>query len=211
MARIVLFFCSCFFLVSCWTSPEEALIEQLEKAAQLEGNFSMEQKRLLAAEEKDAMIFQQLISTSLDRREQIDMLTNEALQTVELKRESLEIEKASLEAGYKQLQQSERLLKKLNHEKLKQLVEELFQKNEKRYETYEQLFKHYERSIELDRQLYVMLANDHVAMLEIEATIHQINDSYEQVEKYKKSFNEYTRQLNELKHRFREQTRGEKW
>ncbi|GAF63910.1 hypothetical protein BTS2_0802 [Bacillus sp. TS-2] len=191
-------------LVGCSQNTAEDVFNHLEKAVELEQPFEEQQAVLVEAEEKEHQIYEEAIALGLDEFEQIIVLSDEALSSIDQREEAVSLEKESIESSYEEFKQVELLQEEFDDEELLSLFNGFSNEMESRYESYQQLFENYTHSIQLDRELFQLLKEEDLELIDLQTKIDEVNDSYQKVNELKEQFNDFTTQYNQSKQAFYE-------
>jgi tRNA U34 5-carboxymethylaminomethyl modifying GTPase MnmE/TrmE len=187
-------------LAACADStPQVDIYKALEAVVASEKQFSKQQQPLVELEKKEKKKYDEIISLGMKEHKQIQRLSDEALSIVDERKERIEEEQKSMEASKEKFKEAVELIKKLDKESYKKDAESLIVLMNKRYDSYDALHHQYQKAVQLDRELYEMFKKDDVKLDELEKQITAINESYEQIMKANKEFNELTKEYNDTK------------
>lgn len=177
----------------------------MEEAAEIENEgFNEQQQPLIDAEEKEAELYQQIVELDMDSFDEIVSLSDEALASVEERRELIASEKESIEDGYSEFEKAVSNFEELEEEELTNRANEMQEAMDNRYESYQALYTVYERSLDLDQQLYDMLKDEELDVDTLTAHIEETNGVYQERDEATNQFNEYTDAYNDAKEAFYE-------
>ncbi|GAF14660.1 LOW QUALITY PROTEIN: lipoprotein [Bacillus sp. JCM 19045] len=202
---LTVFACSTLLLAACGQTATETIYDHLEEAAEIENEvFNEQQQPLIDAEEKEAELYQQIVELDMDSFDEIVSLSDEALASVEERRELIASEKESIEDGYSEFEKAVSNFEELEEEELTNRANEMQEAMDNRYESYQALYTVYERSLDLDQQLYDMLKDEELDVDTLTAHIEETNGVYQERDEATNQFNEYTDAYNDAKEAFYE-------
>ncbi|MBM7837496.1 hypothetical protein JOC54_000727 [Alkalihalobacillus xiaoxiensis] len=202
---LTVFACSTLLLTACGQTATETIYDHLEEAAEIENEgFNEQQQPLIDAEEKEAELYQQIVELDMDSFDEIVSLSDEALASVEERRELIASEKESIEDGYSEFEKAVSNFEELEEEELTNRANEMQEAMDNRYESYQALYTVYERSLDLDQQLYDMLKDEELDVDTLTAHIEETNGVYQERDEATNQFNEYTDAYNDAKEAFYE-------
>ncbi|OCA85601.1 hypothetical protein A8F94_12005 [Bacillus sp. FJAT-27225] len=177
----------------------EQLYDVMEKAVAAEKQFEEQQAPLVQLEKKEKELFDKIVALGQKDFEQVEKLSNEALELVDQRKEHIALEKESLEESKKQFDAAKVLLDKIGDQKLKEKAGLLVSTMADRYKAHETLYKEYMTAIENDQKLYTMLKTKDITLSDLEGQITSVNGSYTKVLEANQLFNELTEKYNEEK------------
>lgn len=190
-------------LVACsGASPKDKISDHLEKTVDLEKVFEERQADINALEKKDQDLYGEIIQLSEDEFDQVEELSDEAIEVIEKRQAAIDIEKESIEASKAEFQKMERLIGDLEEEKISDKAKEMYDVMIKRYDAYEKLYKAYVTSLEQEEKLYVLFKKKDVTQEELATQITEVNTKYEEILKENDAFNVHTISYNTLKKEF---------
>lgn len=181
--------------------PAEFIYEHLEEAVQIEHSVADKQGPLTEAEELEHEWYEEMLA--LSDEDEIQELSQQAIESAEERRTLMNDEKVIIEEAYEEFQQSKEFITELDEEVATHAVQ-LVQTMEERYELYEQLFNKYNETIELDIELYELIAQEDLTVEELQEQHDLVNEAYEEINELNNNFNEKTVQYNEEKREFYE-------
>ncbi|KHF40848.1 YkyA family protein [Halalkalibacter okhensis] len=190
-----------FFLTGCGENPAESVYQHLETAVELELPFEQQQEPLQKAEIRENELFEEIVTLGMNEYEEIVLLAEEALSSINSRESMLLQEKESIEESYQEFLKIEEQLEDIDGEVLI-LLKELQTSMTERYDYYQQLHDRYSEAIQLDKSLFEMLQQEDLTMEELQEQIDKVNDIYEKVVVQKEKFNDSTDTYNELKREF---------
>lgn len=175
------------------------MYDVLEKVVASEKVFEEQQDPLVDLEKKEKEIYDKIISIGMKEFEEISRLSDDASAIVEQRKEHMLKEQESIHASAKEFKALEPLLAEIEEPKLHEISQNLFNCMMERYEVHEEMFLNYSEAIELDKELYAMFKEENLQLDMLEAQINKINEAYGEIIASNKKFNEKTKQYNELK------------
>ncbi|TSB45308.1 YkyA family protein [Alkalicoccobacillus porphyridii] len=191
-------------LTACSTNPEETIYNHFEAAVEEESVFAEQQSQLQQAEEQEQEWYEEIILLGMDEYDTIVSLTEQAQESIEHRRELLEEERAGIEAGYEEASQAQDEFDSLEDQETRDLAEQVQEAMETRYESYDSIYSHYSESLDLDFELFQLLAQEDLNIDELEEQIEKVNEKYSQITEATEEFNNQTDTYNELKKSFYE-------
>ncbi|GAA5418000.1 hypothetical protein Pryu01_03078 [Paraliobacillus ryukyuensis] len=195
------------FVAGCsGQSTTEKMYNHLEEAVSLESEFVNQQEPLSKLEQEEQKIFQEISKLNMDQFDQITSLADEALASIEKRRELLKKEKESIEAAKKEFDQINPLVDKLKEASLKDQASQMQQAMEDRYNAYIALHDAYQTSLDYDQKIYELLKQEELEESTLFDQIEKVNNQYEKVTEANTIFSENTDAFNEQKQAFYEAT-----
>lgn len=195
-----MFVSSVFLLTGCFgQSPEEKIYEVLELVATAEKTFEEQQDPLVQLEKDEKVLYDKIISIGKKDQEQINQLSDTALDNIEKRKNLMQKEQESMDSSEKEFKKAEKLIDDIKNDQAKKEVEKLQDIMQDRYKTHDSLYENYNRGLEYDQQLYLLLKNKATNINQLEDQIVKINKTYGKVIKNKEDFNRLTKKYNETK------------
>ncbi|MEQ6391234.1 YkyA family protein [Bacillaceae bacterium S4-13-58] len=188
------------------TDIEGIIYSYLEEAVTLEEGFKDQQQPLIELEQQEKDLYNQIIDHGMDNFEQIKTLSQEAINLIEKREAKLELEKESIYSAKQEFDKIEVYISDLETDEQIEKANALKIAMENRYNAYIELHDEYARSMELDKELYIMLQKEDIKKEEIEQQIDKVNDSYDLVSELNSRFNTLTTIYNETKRNFYDST-----
>jgi DNA repair exonuclease SbcCD ATPase subunit len=182
-------------------STEEQIHSHLEEAVAQEAEFEEQQGQITDLEQREQELYSEIIQLSMDEFEQIQTLSQEALEVIDERSDKISQERESIESSQETFQMTEELIAELD-EGIQAKGEEMYNVMGNRYAAYYDLFDTYVNSLELERELYEMLQQEDTEQEALNEQINSINESYQSVLGFNEQFNEYTVEYNDLKQEF---------
>ncbi|MBO8155414.1 MAG: YkyA family protein [Bacillaceae bacterium] len=191
-------------LTACSQGPTaaEQMYEHLEKAVDLEENFAAQQEPLLELERQEKELYDKIIQMSSSEFEESVKLSEEAIDIIEQRRDIMDIEKESIEAAKTEFDKVKPMIEELEDENVKEIAGNMIDAMENRFQSYQDLYESYMKSLDLNKELYLMLQNEDLTKEKLENQIDQINNSYDEIMASNKQFNDFTKTYNNLKMEF---------
>ncbi len=181
------------------SSPEEKIYETLEEVAALEEDFQKQQEPLQKLEEEDNELYGKIIQLGMKEIEEIQSLSNDAIEGIEERKELMKKEKAAISEAKDRFKDFNDQIKDLEDESLKTKANELNDTMTNRYDEYDELYKHYSKSLTQENELYTLLKKEDVTKDELQKQIEAINETYNSLMTSNDKFNDLTNEYNEQK------------
>lgn len=193
-----------FLLTACGNNPAEDVYQHLEAAVELEQPFEEQQQPLQNAEMRENELFEEIIAIGTSEIEKIQSLADEALNSIDSRKQMLDIEKESIEASYQEFIKIKEYKEQFEKEEVLSSLEELQAAMEERYQQYQLLYDSYNEAANRDQELFNQLKSEDLIMEELQTQVQSVNEQYEVVEEHKEAFNTATDSYNENKRNFYE-------
>ncbi|WP_240794212.1 YkyA family protein [Bacillus sp. BHET2] len=190
-----------FVLMGCvgGSSPEENMYNVLEETVSKEGKFVEVQKPLQELEEKEKEIYTKIMDLGMKEFDQIEKLSDEALENIEKRKEYIDKERASMSEAKEEFAKADEYIDKLENKDLKKQAKKLNETMDERYQLHEKLTSSYLEALTLDKKLYNMFKKKDLTMEELEKQIASINEQYEKIVKFNEGYNNKTEEFNKQK------------
>ncbi|WP_018932820.1 YkyA family protein [Gracilibacillus lacisalsi] len=203
MRRLLLIgFLLTLVLVGCsGESVANDMYEHLEETVELERTFVEQQEPFTALEEEEQELYNQIIELTADEMDEITSLSEQAIDTIEERKELLQTELESMQGAEEEFSQVKEYVDELDEEP-KEIAEEMIQTMDQRYEVYQQLNEAYLSSLDQDKILYELFMDEELTEEELREQIDTVNQSYDEVMEINTEFNELTDTYNQLKEDF---------
>lgn len=182
-------------------SVTEQIYEHLEESVKLEQDYAEYQQEIFNLEKEEQEIYQKITDLSQDELDEIKALAKQAIDIINEREKLITQERESLEASKEEFLKVEPLISKLEDE-MKENAESMFDKMIERYHTYDLLYDAYLETLRLEKEFYEMYQNENTDLDETSKHIDKLNESYDFVLENHKSYNDATREYNELKKEF---------
>ncbi|BAQ10373.1 hypothetical protein OXB_1902 [Bacillus sp. OxB-1] len=179
-------------------SPEERLAETLSKMNEAERDYRDAQVELAEIEKSEQQLFLETMKLS---REQDDELKVNAARLVERQSKRLdilEVEKKSMEKARRLSDEFAAITEKAE-DSVKKDVESLRQAIDGRYDRHDAFLASYNELAALQKGLYEMLTTEGTDFKKLDEHVRLVNEQNEKVQSAVESFNESTREVNELR------------
>ena len=180
-------------------TPEEKIYDTLEEVASLEEDFKKQQEPLQKLEEEDNELYGKIIQLGMKELEEIQSLSNDAIEGIEERKELMKKEKEAIEKARERFKDAEGQIEELEDAGLKTKANELKEIMTSRYDEYDKLYKNYTASLTLENELYTLFKKEDVTKDELEEKIDSINQTYTSLMSSNKAFNDLTNEYNEKK------------
>lgn len=204
MYYLILLVSIMFMLTACGESVQKQIYGHLEETVALEKEFSKNQKELVKLEKKEQAIYDKIIDLSSDKLDEIKELSKEANELIDKRFDLIKQEHDSLQTAKEEFIKVKSLKDDLADEEVEQSVNQLYGKMIERYDAYNTIFKTYKKSLDLEKELYNMLAAEDSTQDQLSKQIELLNEHYEKIIEANKTFNKKTEEYNKLKRKFYE-------
>ena len=181
------------------SSPEEKIYDTLEEVASLEKDFKEQQEPLQKLEEEDNEIYGKIIQLGMKELEEIQALSNDAIEGIEKRKDLMEKEKAAINNAKERFKDVDGQIKELEDTSLQTEANNLKEIMTNRFDAYDELHNHYTTSLKQETELYELFKEKDAAKEDLEAKIEEINKTYNSLMDSNKRFNELTNEYNEEK------------
>ena len=181
------------------SSPEEKIYDTLEEVASLEKDFKEQQEPLQKLEEEDNEIYGKIIQLGMKELEEIQALSNDAIEGIEERKELMEKEKAAINKAKERFKDIDGQIKELEDTSLQTEANNLKEIMTNRFDAYDELYNNYTTSLEQETKLYELFKEKDAEKEDLEAKIEEINKTYNSLMDSNKRFNELTNEYNEEK------------
>ncbi|OZT12403.1 hypothetical protein CHN50_10850 [Priestia aryabhattai] len=195
---------SMMLLAGCSAESGEELevYKALEKVANQEKQFIKEQQPMVELEDKENVLYEEILSIGMKEKEKVDEKAAEALQLLDEREGHLVKEQESMQRSKEEFEKAKGKIELVKDEDIEKQANKLAALMESRYKAYDSLYASYEESLELDRELYTMFRKNNVKLNDLENQISSINEIYEKVQENSEKFNQATDAYNEEKKSF---------
>lgn len=183
-------------------STQEKIYDHLEEAVHLETEFEEVQDRIIALEEQEQEIFNQISDLGKEESNEIKELSQEAIESIEERSDEITLEKESINASREEFEKVKELIDKLDEEAMRDKAEEMYNVMMDRYQAYDNLHETYVQTLEQEKELYLLFQNEELKQEELTEQITLINESYEKFLEENEEFNADTIAYNNLKEEF---------
>ncbi|WP_281998548.1 YkyA family protein [Priestia flexa] len=187
---------------SAESGDELEVYKALEKVADQEKQFIKEQQPMTALEEKENVLYEEILSIGMKEKEKVDEKASEALQLLDEREEHLVKEQESMQRSKEEFEKAKEKIELVKDEDIEKQANKLASLMESRYKAYDLMYASYEESVELDRELYTMFQKTNVKLNDLENQISSINEMYQKVQENSEKFNQATDAYNEEKKNF---------
>jgi hypothetical protein len=183
-------------------SAEERIHNHLEEAVVLEQEFETQQKEITELEQQEQEIYATVIDLGMDDFDEIQSLSQDAIEVIDERDEKIEIERESLMQAKEEFTQIEEILEDIDEEEVRTIGNTMYETMIERYDTYDILYDAYKESLGLEAELYQMIQEEDLNQEELNEHIEQINAKYEEILEANDTFNDLTVEYNDLKQEF---------
>ncbi|WP_430786220.1 YkyA family protein [Virgibacillus flavescens] len=203
---VILLFIAVISLLSACSggSTSEKIYNHLEKAVTLEEAFEKQQEEIVKLEKKEQKLYSQIIDLSMEEFDKIKSVSQDAIDTIEKRKELISLEKESIDASKKEFEEVKDLVGELEDEKAKEKANKMYDVMMNRYEAYSKLNQAYTQTLDLEKELYTLLQKEDLKQETLTAHIEKINQNYNEVLDANENFNSYTEKYNQMKKEFYE-------
>lgn len=203
-AAVPLLVCFVLGLAGCGKEPSEKIHDHLEKSVQIEKDAVGEQEKIVELEKKEKTIYGELVAKDKDEAKKIEKLSEQANQNIRDRKDAIDREKKKMQESKEAFSEAKEQINRLDDKNVKAQAEKMSAAMMHRFDLYDDLNKTYKRSLNAEKKMYKLLADDHAAHKSVKAQIEKVNASYEKLIKENAAFNKQTEVYNELKKHFYE-------
>lgn len=186
------------------SSTEEKIYDHLEESFTLEKDFEEQQEPIMALEEKQREIHDQMATLESNELDEVTDLSEQAIENINERKDLIALEKESLDLSREEFEETKDLIEKIEDQSIQRKAEEMYEIMMNRYEAYNQLHEVYLSSLEEETSLYTLLQTEDVEEEKVTDQISTLNKLYEQIIEENKEMNEATQSYNDLKKEFYE-------
>ncbi|MCR6095882.1 YkyA family protein [Salipaludibacillus agaradhaerens] len=177
--------------------PAELMYDQLETSVQIENEMKSLQEPLVEAEKKEVQLYNDM--ASLSSLEEIEPLSQKAIESAETRRSMMEEEKKIIDNAFEAFQEAEQYLEELEEDQAKEAGQTLIDIQNERKSVYEELYTQYVKSIDEDIKLFEMVVDEESHNDELEGQQEKVNESYARITELSDEFNVLLNDFNEAK------------
>ncbi|MGG0731014.1 YkyA family protein [Bacillus paramycoides] len=179
--------------------PEEEIYVAFEDATNQEKTLFDNVKMLEQLERSSQELYNQIIQEGKEHNELVIQEIEQAILGVNEREKLLEHEKAVLEKAQKEVTSVHSYINKIEDKKLQTQAQHVEDSYKKRYEAFQKMNENYTKSLEIEKELYGKLKDKDTKLKEIGEMVKAVNALYEEIQKEKEKFNQYTKIYNEGK------------
>ncbi|MEN1939209.1 YkyA family protein [Paenibacillus sp. 102] len=179
--------------------PEEELYVAFENAANQEKSLFDNVKIFETLETKEQELYNQIIQEGKEHNEAIISQIEQAVSSINAREKLLEDEKDVLEKAQKEVTSVHSYINKIEDEKLQTQAKQVEESYKKRYEAFQKMNENYTKSLKIEKELYGKLKGKETKLKDIGEMVKTVNTLYEEIQKEKEKFNQYTKSYNEGK------------
>lgn len=187
-------------------TPSEKIYEKLEEVVAIEKDFEEQQDPLVTLEKKEQEYYSNIIELGLDKMDEINKISDKALESIAKRKEHMDIEEASIQESKQAFETIQTHIEDIEETELKEKAQELYDTMMNRYSVHDELYENYSTGLLYDQTLYEMFKKEDLSIDDLEEQIKKINDIYQVVLENNEKFNELTKKYNELKLSFYEES-----
>ncbi|MCR6111280.1 YkyA family protein [Bacillus sp. A301a_S52] len=177
--------------------PTELMYEQLETSVQIENEMESLQEPLVEAEKKEIQLYNDM--AGLSSIEEIEPLSQKAIESAESRRSIMEEEKDFFDNAFEAFQAAEQYVEDLEEDQAKEAGRTLIDIQNERKSVYEELYTEYVSSIDEDIKLFEMVVDEESQNDELEGQQEKVNESYARITELSDQFNALLNDFNEAK------------
>lgn len=194
-------------LTSCsGKSIHNKIVKQIESSYIEEEAFINSQQQLLDLEETDLKIYNEIIQLDEGDKEQLQQLTQEALELIDERKEYLDKERAAIDNSKEEFVKIDPFINQVSDKDVKVTVEKMYETMLKRFEVYDEVYEAYRASLHETELLYDYLSAD-TSYNTLHEALQNVNESYEQLFVINDQFNRLTKKYNQLKKEYEQSIR----
>ncbi|MFU0791694.1 MAG: YkyA family protein [Virgibacillus proomii] len=186
-------------------TPEEKIQNHLEEAVALEEGFEKQQSKITDLEKQEQKIYNEIINLGMDEMDQIKKRSEQALETVDKRKDAIEKEQESIKQAREEFSNIEELINNLEDKEVKVTAKKMNKIMTQRYDSYGKLNKAYNDALKLEKKLYEMLPKKDLEQKILTDQVNKINETYSKVIEFNKEFNQNTQEYNKVKQDFYKQ------
>ncbi|MED1116681.1 YkyA family protein [Bacillus paramycoides] len=179
--------------------PEEEIYVAFEDATNQEKTLFDNVKMLEQLERSSQELYNQIIQEGKEHNELVIQEIEQAILGINEREKLLEHEKAVLEKAQKEVTSVHSYINKIEDKKLQTQAQHVEDSYKKRYEAFQKMNENYTKSLEIEKELYGKLKDKDTKLKEIGKMVKAVNALYEEIQKEKEKFNQYTKSYNEGK------------
>ncbi|MED1092505.1 YkyA family protein [Bacillus paramycoides] len=179
--------------------PEEEIYVAFEDATNQEKTLFDNVKMLEQLERSSQELYNQIIQEGKEHNELVIQEIEQAILGINEREKLLEHEKAVLEKAQKEVTSVHSYINKIEDKKLQTQAQHVEDSYKKRYEAFQKMNENYTKSLEIEKELYGKLKDKDTKLKEIGEMVKAVNALYEEIQKEKEKFNQYTKSYNEGK------------
>lgn len=203
LSKYILLFFMILVGVSCSNiNQTKEINEKLEETVDIEQVLEEKQKTLHELEKQDETLYDEMIELGNEDVEKLQQRSKEAIKLLDERLDIKQEEKEAIDESKATFEQIEPLIESLEDEEKRAHLEKMFETMMKRYDAYNDVYDHYTESVQLTKELYRHFQEKQFSETKVYASLSNVNDSYDEVERANETFNTYTKMYNELKREY---------
>lgn len=191
-------------VLSACGSPEGSIQDQWSKAAGAEENFPEKDEELTELAGEEQSLFENLTSYKDEEQKKIESSVEEAVSSVNERKELMEKEQEEINQSYDEAMEAEEPIENLEDEEMREQANQAQRAMEKRNEAFNGVHDAYMKAADKEIDMYESFNDENLELEALEEQLNTINSSYEEVESYRETFNDETKAFNEAKNTFGE-------
>ncbi|SDW01608.1 Putative cell-wall binding lipoprotein [Marinococcus luteus] len=196
-------------VLSACGSPQGSIQDHWSEAAGAEEDFPEMDEELTELAQEEQNVFENLTSYENDEQKKIESSVEEAVSSVNERKELMEKEREEINQAYGEAMEADEPIENLENEKMTEKAKQAQQAMEKRNEAFNGVHEAYMEAADKEIDMYESFNDEDLELEAIEEQLDTINSSYEEVESYRETFNTETKAFNEAKNAFGEMTEEE--
>lgn len=196
-------------VLSACGSPEGSIQNHWGEAAGAEENFAEKDEELTELAQEEQTVFENLASYESDEQKKIESSVEEAVSSVNERKELMEEEEEEINQAYEEAMEADEPIENLENEEMTEKANQAQQAMEKRNEAFNGVSEAYMKAADKEIEMYESFNDENLELAALEEQLDTINTSYEEVENYRETFNTETEAFNEAKNTFGEMTEEE--
>ncbi|MDZ5781675.1 YkyA family protein [Marinococcus luteus] len=197
------------FVLSACGSPEGSIQNQWSEAAGVEEDFAEKDEEMTELAQAEQKVFENLTSYESDEQNKIESSVEEAVSSVNERKELMEKEQEEINQAYDETVEAGDPIENLENKEMTEEAKKAQQAMEKRNEAFNGVHDAYMEAADEEIDMYESFNDGNLELEALEEQLDTINSSYEEVENYRETFNTETEVFNEAKNAFGEMTEEE--
>lgn len=196
-------------VLSACGSPEGSIQNHWSEAAGAEEGFPEKDEELTELAQQEQNVFENLTSYENDEQKKIGSSVEEAVSSVNERKELMEKELEEINQAYEEAMEADEPIENLENEETTEKAKQAQQAMEKRNEAFNGVHDAYMEAADKEIDMYESFNDENLELEALESQLDTINSSYEEVDSYRETFNTETKAFNEAKNKFGEMTEEE--
>jgi chromosome segregation ATPase len=180
-------------------SASEQLSQVLSGIFEQEEGYREAQKELATLEKKEQTTFKNVMELTQEDMDKVKTQVSELNDSVEKRLALIEEEKKSMKSAKEKVASIDEISSEVKDEKAKIAINDLETAFEDRYAAHEKITTEYTVLTNHQTALYEMLAKEETTQAKLQEQVLVVNSQNEKVQEAIQTFNESTKDINELK------------